>query len=198
MFRHAATRLWNRSASSARASRQFSSPSADEAFVSAWRRVVPTVDPPKTPLSFMKFRPPTSSATPSKLKINFILPYASEFSNNEVDMVIVSTTTGELGILPGHVATIAELKPGVMSVHEGNDVMKYFVSGGFAFVHSNSVTDIMALEAVPIEKIDPDIVEKGLAELKQKLSSASTELQKAEAQIGVDVLTALNFAVMGG
>ncbi|CAH9095578.1 unnamed protein product [Cuscuta europaea] len=113
-------------------------------------------------------------------------------------MVIIPTTTGEVGILPGHVATIAELKPGVMSVHEGNDVMKYFVSSGFAFVHSNSVTDIMALEAVPIEKIDPDIVEKGLAELTQKLSSASTELQKAEAQIGVDVLTALNFAVMGG
>ncbi|XP_019188232.1 PREDICTED: ATP synthase subunit delta', mitochondrial-like [Ipomoea nil] len=203
MFRYAATRLLNRSASPvAGGSRRFSTdlasaPSADEAFVSAWRRTVPNIDPPKTPLSFMQPRPPTPSSIPSKLKINFVLPYASEFSNKEVDMVIVPATTGQMGILPGHVATIAELKPGVVSVHEGNDVKKYFVSSGFAFVHSNSIADIMAIEAIPVEQIDPSAVQKGLAEFTQKLNSASTDLQKAEAQIGVDVLSALNSALTG-
>lgn len=115
----------------------------------------------------------------------------------QVDMVIVPATTGQMGILPGHVATIAELKPGVVSVHEGNDVKKYFVSSGFAFVHSNSIADIMAIEAIPVEQIDPSAVQKGLAEFTQKLNSASTDLQKAEAQIGVDVLSALNSAITG-
>ncbi|XP_031111206.1 ATP synthase subunit delta', mitochondrial-like [Ipomoea triloba] len=204
MIRHAATRLLNRSASAAVAggSRRFSTdlasaPSADEAFVSAWTRTVPNIDPPKTPLSFMQPRPPTPSSIPSKLKINFVLPYASEFSNKEVDMVIVPATTGQMGILPGHVATIAELKPGVVSVHEGNDVKKYFVSSGFVFVHSNSIADIMAIEAVPVEQIDPSAVQKGLSEFTQKLNSASTDLQKAEAQIGVDVFSALNSALTG-
>lgn len=112
-------------------------------------------------------------------------------------MVIVPATTGQMGILPGHVATIAELKPGVVSVHEGNDVKKYFVSSGFAFVHSNSIADIMAIEAVPVEQIDPSAVQKGLSEFTQKLNSASTDLQKAEAQIGVDVFSALNSALTG-
>lgn len=112
-------------------------------------------------------------------------------------MVIMPATTGQMGVLPGHVATIAELKPGILSVHEGNEVTKYFVSGGFAFIHANSFADIVAVEAVPIDRIDPALVQKGLAEFTQKVSSASTDLEKAEAQIGVEVHSALNSALTG-
>lgn len=112
-------------------------------------------------------------------------------------MVIVPATTGQMGILPGHVPTIAELKPGVMSVHEGTDVKKYFVSSGFAFIHANSYADIVAVEAVPVDRIDANLVQKGLAEFTQKATSATTDLEKAEAQIGVDVHSALNAALSG-
>lgn len=112
-------------------------------------------------------------------------------------MVMVPATTGQMGVLPGHVPTIAELKPGVLSVHEGSDVTKYFVSSGFAFIHANSVADIVAVEAVPIDQIDASLVQKGLAEFTQKLSSSTTDLEKAEAQIGVDVHSALNSAITG-
>lgn len=113
----------------------------------------------------------------------------------KVDMVIVPATTGQMGILPGHMASISELKPGVLTIHDENDVIKYFITSGFAFIHSNSVADIMATEAVPIEKVDPASVQNRLVEFNQKLSSASTDLEKAEAQIGVDVLVALNSAL---
>lgn len=172
-------------------------PTADSAFVEAWKKVNPIIDPPKTPLSFMRPRPPTPSSIPSKLTVNFVLPYKSELSSKEVDMVIMPATTGQMGVLPGHVATIAELKPGILSVHEGNEVTKYFVSGGFAFIHANSFADIVAVEAVPIDRIDPALVQKGLAEFTQKVSSASTDLEKAEAQIGVEVHSALNSALTG-
>ncbi|KAF9587973.1 hypothetical protein IFM89_006298 [Coptis chinensis] len=77
-------------------------------------------------------------------------------------MVIIPATTGQLGVLPGHVATI-ELKHGVLSVHDGNDVSNYFVSSGFAFIHANSFADIVAFEAVPLDQIDASQVQKGLA-----------------------------------
>ncbi|KAL5134374.1 ATP synthase subunit delta', mitochondrial [Glycine soja] len=188
-------------------------PAADSAFAEAWKKVSPNIDPPKTPLAYMKPRPPTPSALPSKLTVNFVLPYSSQlaakeradlvdvgfdsFEVNEVDMVIVPATTGQMGVLPGHVATIAELKPGVLSVHEGNDVTKYFVSSGFAFIHANSVADIIAVEAVPVDRIDANLVQKGLQDFTQKLNSATTDLEKAEAQIGVDVHSALNSALTG-
>ncbi|XP_058221926.1 ATP synthase subunit delta', mitochondrial-like [Rhododendron vialii] len=201
MFRQAASRVLSRSSAAARA-RPFSTDlaaaaSPDETFVEAWKKVIPNIEPPKTPLSFMTPRPATPSSIPSKLTVNFVLPYASELSTKEVDMVIIPASTGQMGVLPGHVATIAELKPGVMSVHEGDKVVKYFVSSGFAFVHSNSYADIIAVEAVPIDQIDPALVQKGLADFTQKLSSASTDLEKAEAQIGVDVHSALNSALTG-
>ncbi|XP_061997793.1 ATP synthase subunit delta', mitochondrial-like [Rosa rugosa] len=197
-----ATALLTRPASSLRAARAFSTdvaeaPVGNPAFNEAWKKVIPHIDPPKTPLSFMKPRPPTPSSIPTKLTVNFVLPYASELSAKEVDMVIIPASTGQMGVLPGHVGTIAELKPGVLSVHEGNDVTKYFVSSGFAFIHANSYADIIAVEAVPIDRVDPSLVQKGLAEFTQKLNSASTDLEKAEAQIGVDVHSALNAALTG-
>ncbi|KAK1307113.1 hypothetical protein QJS10_CPA10g01063 [Acorus calamus] len=167
----------------------------DTDFEETWKKMIPNLEPPKTPLSFMQARPPTPSSIPSKLTVNFVLPYKSELTATEVDMVIIPATTGQMGVLPGHVATIAELKPGILSVHDGNDVSKYFVSSGFAFVHANSVADVVAVEAVPVEHIDPDLVQKGLAEFQQKLNSASTDLAKAEAQIGIDVHSALNSAL---
>ncbi|KAK4480647.1 hypothetical protein RD792_013725 [Penstemon davidsonii] len=169
----------------------------DSKFIDAWKKLNPNMDPPKTPISYMKPRPPTPSTIPSKLTVNLVLPYDSVLSAKEVDMVIVPASTGQMGVLPGHVATIAELKPGILSVHEGNEVNKYFLSGGFAFVHSNSVADIIAIEATPVDRIDPSLVQKGLAEFQQRLNSASTDVEKAEAQIGVDVHSALNAALTG-
>ncbi|KAL5750762.1 hypothetical protein ACOSP7_025365 [Xanthoceras sorbifolium] len=169
----------------------------DSTFIESWKKVIPNIEPPKTPSSFMTPRPQIPTTIPSKLTVNFVLPYASELSTTEVDMVIIPATTGQMGVLPGHVPTIAELKPGVLSVHEGNDVKKYFLSSGFAFIHANSVADIIAVEAVPVDRIDPSLVQKGLAEFTQKLSSATTDLEKAEAQIGVDIHSALNFALTG-
>lgn len=119
------------------------------------------------------------------------------FASFQVDMVIVPATTGQMGVLPGHVATIAELKPGVFSVHEGDKVSKYFVSSGFAFIHANSYADIVAVEAVPVDHFDQSLVQKALGEFTQKLSSASTDVEKAEAQIGIDVHSAINAALTG-
>ncbi|KAK7286951.1 hypothetical protein RJT34_22323 [Clitoria ternatea] len=198
MFRRATTTLLAGATRSRRYSTDLpSTPAADSSFVEAWKKVSPNLDPPKTPLSYLKPRPPTPSTLPTKLTVNFVLPYASQLSAKEVDMVIVPATTGQMGVLPGHVATIAELKPGVLSVHEGNDVAKYFVSSGFAFIHANSVADIIAVEAVPLDQIDANLVQKGLQDFTQKLNSASTDLEKAEAQIGVDVHSALNSALTG-
>ncbi|KAI3892035.1 hypothetical protein MKX03_030869 [Papaver bracteatum] len=169
----------------------------NQAFIDAWKKASPNMDPPKTPLTFMNPRPATPSSIPNKLTVNFVLPYQSELSSKEVDQVIIPATTGVMGVLPGHVATIAELKPGVLSVVEGNETTKYFISSGFAFIHANSYADIVAVEALPLDQIDPAEVTKGLAEFTQKVSSATTDLEKAEAQIGVDVHSALNAALTG-
>lgn len=113
----------------------------------------------------------------------------------QVDMVIVPATSGQMGVLPGHVPSIVELKPGVLSVHEGSDVKQYFVSSGFAFIHANSVADIVANEAVPLDRFDPEEVRKGVQEYTQRVSNAKDDLERAEAQIGLEVHSALQAAL---
>nr|KYP41257.1 hypothetical protein KK1_037379 [Cajanus cajan] len=57
---------------------------AESRFVEAWKKASPNLEPPKTPSAFMKPRPPTPSALPSKLTVNFVLPYASQLAAKEV------------------------------------------------------------------------------------------------------------------
>ena len=68
------------------------------------------------------------------LTLNFTVPEKSLYDNVQVEMVILPGGDGQFGVMPNHVPTIAELKPGVVSVQEeaGAPLTKYFVSGGFA------------------------------------------------------------------
>jgi F-type H+-transporting ATPase subunit delta len=46
--------------------------------------VAPNIEAPKTPISLIQPRPPTPSSIPTKLTVNFVLPYKSEIANKEV------------------------------------------------------------------------------------------------------------------
>lgn len=82
----------------------------------------------------------------------------------QVDLVLLPALTGDFGVMPGHVPTIAQLRPGVVTVHKTLDkeIDRYFVSSGFAFVHADSSADVCAIEAVKLEDLDPEAVRSGL------------------------------------
>ena len=88
-------------------------------------------------------------------------------------MVIIPGADGLFGVLPGHVPIITELKPGVVTVQVDNNVDRYFVSSGFAFVHPDSSTEVCALEAVKVSELDADAIRVGLEGAKSSLASAS-------------------------
>ena len=78
--------------------------------------------------------------------------------------MLLPALTGDFGVMPGHVPTVAQLRPGVVTVHKtlDKDIDKYFVSSGFAFVHADSSTDVCAVEAVKLDDLDPEAVRSGL------------------------------------
>ncbi|KAL2613489.1 hypothetical protein R1flu_025181 [Riccia fluitans] len=164
-------------------------------FLKQWASVAPNLDKPRLPSSYMKARPPAPATIPSKLTVNLALPHRFEVADKEVDMIIIPATSGQMGVLPGHVPTVVELKPGLLSIHEGDDVQKMFVSGGFAFIQKNSFADLVVVEAVPLEQIDAEEVKKGLAHYSQLVNTASSDLEKAQAQIGLEVHSAMSVAL---
>lgn len=109
-------------------------------------------------------------------------------------MVIVPAASGLMGILPQHAPTVAQLRPGVVEVHSGEEKESYFISSGFAFVHADR-TDVCAIEAVPLQDLDPEAVKKGLADSEAAVSAAKDDVERAEAQIGVDVYMAMQGAI---
>jgi F-type H+-transporting ATPase subunit delta len=139
-----------------------------------------------------------SSPLPSKLTFSLLAPHHVIFTKKEVDMVIVPGASGMFGILPGHVPTISELKPGVIEVTTSpGDVAKYFVSSGFAFVHANSTLDVCAIEAVSLDDLDQSAVLSGKSDAEAELSRATDEVEKAKAQLALDVYTAMAEALAG-
>ena len=63
-------------------------------------------------------------------------------------------------------------------------------------MHPNSVLDVAAVEAVKLDDLDPKIVEQQLNDAKSRAASAAPEsLEAAEAQVDVEVNTAMAIAL---
>ena len=134
-------------------------------------------------------------ALPMKLSFSLLASHQAIFTKKEVDMVTVPGVNGVFGVLPGHVPTISELKPGVVEVTAAGDVSRYFVSSGFVFVHANSSLDVCALEAVALDDLDHSAVRSGKSEAEAQLSTAKNEDEAANARLTLEVYTALDEAL---
>merc|ERR1711860_274671 len=119
-------------------------------------------------------------------------PYEVYYKDAAVKQVDVPTLAGSFGILPNHVPTLAVLKPGVINIfEEDGSAKKFFVSSGSVTINDDSSVQILAEEAHKIEDLDGAAARQVLAEAQAALSSASSEVDKAEAQIAVEVGEAL-------
>jgi len=169
------------------------------AFLEQWAELAPsTLEPPKFGADHLTASTLVESTgvIPDKMTFNFYMPHETICNAELVDMVLVPATAGDFGVLPGHVPTVAQLKPGVMSIHKDDkDIAKYFVSSGFVFVHADSSTEVCAVEAVLLEHLDPQLVKDALADYNAKLINAKDDYEKAAAQIGVEVANAMNYAL---
>jgi F-type H+-transporting ATPase subunit epsilon len=73
------------------------------------------------------------------LNLRVLAPDLSVF-DGPVDEVILPSTTGQLGVLTGHVSMLTALDSGVLRLREGSDWTSIAVLGGFAEVEANEVT----------------------------------------------------------
>ena len=73
------------------------------------------------------------------LNLRVLAPDQSVF-DGPVDEVILPSTTGQLGVLTGHVSMLTALDSGVLRLREGSDWTSIALLGGFAEVEANEVT----------------------------------------------------------
>nr|YP_009944599.1 ATP synthase CF1 subunit epsilon [Osmundea sinicola]QFR99893.1 ATP synthase CF1 subunit epsilon [Osmundea sinicola] len=100
--------------------------------------------------------------------------------NAEAEEIILPSSTGQLGILSGHIPLLTALDIGVMRVRINKEWKPIILLGGFAEVKNNIVT-ILVNGAEEIDNIDLDEVNKSLEEANDLLEKAITSKDKIEA-----------------
>merc|ERR1712076_258680 len=135
----------------------------------------------------------TSAVRSADMPFTFAAPNAVHYNKASVKQVDVPSFSGSFGILPAHVASLAVLKPGVLTVYEDEGaVKKFFVSSGSITINDDSSVQILAEEAHAVEDLDAAAAKAALAEAQAAVAAAGgDETAKAEAMIAVEVSEAL-------
>ena len=117
------------------------------------------------------------------LTLRVLAPDQSVFDGT-AEEVILPSTTGQVGILPGHVTMLAALETGVMQLKAGGEWKSIALLGGFAEVEADEVT-VLVNGAELGSSIDATTAESELEAAKQAAAAIegqapSTEKLKAQ------------------
>ena len=106
------------------------------------------------------------------------------FYNEEVDMLVVRTTEGDVGILKGHTDYVASLDIGIIKIKKDGVFKEATIAGGFIQVDKEKTTILTEAAEWPVE-IDVERAKKAkeLAEsiINRKLSDR--EMDMAEVRL---------------
>jgi F-type H+-transporting ATPase subunit delta len=133
--------------------------------------------------------------TAGKVLFKFRSPTMS-MVDGEIDLAIVPGLAGDFGVSDKLSPLLAQLRPGVVSVQkEANSPMqKWFVTGGFAVMQEDNVCAVTVSEAIPVEHLDINLINQQLVQNEALVASAGTPEGKAEAEIAVEVYSAMKTA----
>ena len=117
------------------------------------------------------------------LNLRVLAPDQSVFDDT-ADEIILPSTTGLLGVLPGHISMVTAIDFGVLRVFKNGNWDSIALTGGFAEVESNEVT-VLVNKAEMGQNIDSAQAETELEQAKNLLNQAqdkknSTEKIKAQ------------------
>jgi F-type H+-transporting ATPase subunit epsilon len=126
------------------------------------------------------------------LKLEIVTPEAKIYSE-DVDMVTLPGTEGDLGVYPKHVPLLTTLRPGELRVLKDGRETFLAVGEGFVEIKADAVSVLtdMALESEKIDTAAAEAaVERAKAAMKEdhskeEVAALQASLQKALAQLHV-------------
>src|SRR5690554_6215823 len=102
------------------------------------------------------------------LTLEIVTPQDRVF-NDTADSVVIPTTNGEIGVLPGHIPLLTQVESGELRVERNGQIQHLAVGGGFAQVSGDTVS-VLAESAISEEKIDESAVEEAMKRAQEALS----------------------------
>jgi len=105
------------------------------------------------------------------ISLKVLAPNQNVFEG-EAEEVILPSTTGQLGVLPGHISLVTAIDIGVLRLRSNSKWTSIALMGGFAEIESNEVTVLVNSAEIGSE-INYKSAEEQLITAKQELSKFS-------------------------
>lgn len=95
-------------------------------------------------------------------------------------MVVIPGEEGDFGVLPGHSALVATIRPGVVEITmaDGSAPQRIFIAGGFADVSPVNCT-VLAEEAVNVNDLNQADLEQTIRNLTEDMTLARDDIEKS-------------------
>lgn len=115
-----------------------------------------------------------------------------QFYCDDVSMVELVTSEGEIGVYAEHIPLTAVVVPGVMKIHEDSQIRKAAVHGGIIEILKDKVTILAEVAEWP-EEIDVNRANEAMIRAQRRLKSheanidmvrAETALKRSMARLG--------------
>ena len=126
------------------------------------------------------------------LRLEIVTPEKTAYSE-DVEMVTLPGSEGELGVYPNHVPLLTTLNPGELRVLKGGKESFLAIGEGFVEVTGTSVS-VLTDMALDVSAIDESAAEEAVARAraamkddlgKEEVAAVQASLQKALAQLHV-------------
>ncbi len=114
----------------------------------------------------------------SQLTLKVVTP-EEEIFNDQVEMVTVETSQGELGILPHHANLMAQIVPGHLRIKKGSKIISLATGGGLLQMANNTLS-IITDTALEASDIDEKAAEEARKRAQDALSRRETALSDEE------------------
>jgi F-type H+-transporting ATPase subunit epsilon len=128
-------------------------------------------------------------AEEEKLSLEVVAPEKMVMSKT-VDMVTISGTEGDFGVLPGHAALVSSIRPGFLEIEADKETEKMFIGGGFIEVLEDKVS-ILATEVLSAEQIDISDCEEKISKCNSDIDVSETDVDKELIQKNIDKFQAM-------
>ncbi len=118
-----------------------------------------------------------------KFKLTIVTP-DREFFSGEADMVEFNTTEGEIGVYAGHAPLTVIVKPGILTVTQGETVRNAALHAGFVQILPDEVTILAEIVEWP-EEIDTERAEAAKHRAEGRLAERGPNVDIDRAQVAL-------------
>lgn len=106
------------------------------------------------------------------------------FYDEQVDMVEMKTSEGEIGVLAGHIPLTAILEPGILRIKKSDGDREAALHDGFVQIQKDKVT-ILAESCEWPDEIDVHRAEEAKARAERRLKSGAKEVDMLRAELAL-------------